>query len=355
MSYFFAILKNETEEDHQGWLNACKHGKYNVRFKIIDMTRNDWLEHVVSEDFDCFLARPPAGISYFKQLYDERIYAIHNLLKKKIYPSYDEMVIYENKRMLFYWLAAHKIPHPRTWILYHRDEALKFVTDCTLPIVAKTAIGASGSGVLIIRDTTRLRRYIDRAFSEKGILRKWGPNLRKGDLLKRVVSRLQNIPQSYDYFRKKHASAAMSRERWFVIFQEYIQCDFEWRAVRIGDSYFAHKKIRKRGEMFSGTSEVRWDAPPERLLNFVKYVCDTGKFLSQAVDIFEDEHGNYLVNELQCFFGSKHPHQMILNGKPGRYIDRDGRWIFEEGNFNTNDSFDLRLAHVIQLLETGRL
>lgn len=355
MSYCFAILKNETEEDHQGWLHACRNRKHNVRCKVIDMTKNDWLEHVVADDFDCFLARPPSATSHFKQLYDERMFIIHDVLHKKVYPSLMEMLIYENKKMLLYWLNAYSIPHPRTWIFYHKEEALQFITKTTLPIVTKSAIGASGSGVEIIRDKARLKRYIDRIFSEKGVMRRWGPNLRKGDVVKRVVARLQNIPESYRYFRNKYTSAAMSPQRWFVIFQEYIHCDFEWRVVRIGDSYFGHKKIRKRGEMFSGTSEVRWDAPPERLLNFVKYVCDTGKFLSQAVDIFEDENGQYLVNELQCFFGSKHPHQMILNGKPGRYIDRDGRWIFEEGNFNTHDSFDLRLAHVIQLLENNML
>ncbi len=355
MDYFFAILKNEADEDHQGWIQACENGKYNISYKIIDITQNDWLENILSENFDCFLTKPPGITSHFKKLYDERVYIIHNVLKKKIYPTYEEILIYENKRMLTYWLEANKIPHPKTWIFYHKDEANQFIENCTLPIVAKTAIGASGSGVKIIKNRKKLKNYIDAAFSTKGIVRKWGPNLRKGDIGKRFVKRLRNIFQSYRYFRNKYISSTIDPQRWFVIFQEYIKCDFEWRAVRIGESYFAHKKLRRLGEMFSGTSKVKWDVPPEKLLDFVKYVCDKRNFLSQAIDIFEDENGQYLVNEMQCFFGSKNPHQMVIHGRPGRYINKNGRWIFEEGIFNINNSYNLRLDHVIQLLKDRKL
>jgi hypothetical protein len=355
IGYNFTILKNETDEDHQEWINACENTKYNVTYKIIDITKSDWLEQVLDTNSDCYLTRPPAVIGYFKQLYDERLYILNGVLNKKIYPSYLENLIYENKRLLSYWVEANEIPHPKTWIFYHKNEALRFIDECCLPIAAKTAIGASGSGVKIFRNKSSLKKYIEQVFSEKGFMRKWGPNLRRGEVWKRFVNRIENIPDSYKYFRNKYISMSKSLHQWHVILQEYIDCDFEWRAVRIGGSYFAHKKIRKKGELFSGTSEVSWDPPPERLLNFVKYVCDKGKFLSQAIDIFENKGGQYLVNELQCFFGSKNPHQMILNGKPGRYIYEKGQWIFEQGNFNTNNSFDLRLKHVISLLRDKKL
>ena len=188
-------------------------------------------------------------------------------------------------------------------------------------------------------------------FSGKGITRKWGINWRKGDLGKRLLNRLKNLPGFIRYMHKKRADATMEPQKWHVIFQEYIQSDFEWRCVRIGDSFFGHKKLAGRGEMKSGTSKVSWDPPPEKLLNFVKHVTDKGNFLSQAIDIFEDSRGNYLVNELQAFWGSKNQHQMIINGKPGRYILKDYQWAFEEGEFNTNNSYDLRLDHVINILK----
>jgi len=354
MTYHFAILKNETKDDHREWVRACESSEHDIRYKVIDVFADNWLENAFGENYDCFLARPPRSVAYYKHLYDERLFIINRIFKKSIYPSYGELLIYENKRMLSLWLDTHDIPHPRTWIFGELDKALEFASQCALPVVAKTSIGASGSGVRMIRDRKGIQKYIARIFSDKGITRKWGPNLRRGELWKRFVRRLKNIPDAYRYFRDKRA-AALSRQRGFAILQEYIPVKDEWRCVRICDSYFGHKKLRGRGEMFSGTSKVAWEKPPERLLNFVKDVCDKGDFLSQAVDIFETESGAYLVNELQCFFGSKNPHQMIIDGQPGRYILENGEWVFEQGNFNTNNSFDLRLKHVIKLLERGLL
>ena len=46
---------------------------------------------------------------------------------------------------------------------------------------------------------------------------------------------------------------------------------------------------------------------------------------------------------------------MIIDGKPGRYILKNSKWIFEEGNFNKNNSYNLRLENVINLLQNNEL
>ena len=52
----------------------------------------------------------------------------------------------------------------------------------------------------------------------------------------------------------------------------YIPHDFEWRCVRIGDSYFAHRK-RKLGDKASGTKGIDYVNPPESLLDFTRDLC----------------------------------------------------------------------------------
>ena len=74
-------------------------------------------------------------------------------------------------------------------------------------------------------------------------------------------------------------------------------------------------------------------------------------FWSQAVDLFYDKDRGYLVNELQCFWGSKNPHQMIKDDKPGRFVYKNNKWLFEEGKFNENNSYNLRLQHILKLLD----
>ncbi len=101
--------------------------------------------------------------------------------------------------------------------------------------------------------------------------------------------------------------------------------------------------------MASGTKNKIYDNPPMALFDFMKEICDETGFYSQAVDIFEAPNGGYLVNEIQTIFGQSDEYQMIVDGKRGRYIYNQG-WIFEEGDFNTNKSYDLRIEHALELL-----
>ena len=351
MKFNFAILKNESSSDHLPWIAACEEKKDFINYKIIDLSHHDWFERISEENIDCFLCRPSDKTGYFKQMYDERLYTINVILNKMIYPSFEEIIIYENKRMLSYWLKANNIPHPRTEIFYSKEEAKIFAQNCDFPVVAKTPIGASGSGVVIIKSKNALNSYINRAFSSRGIKRHWGINLGKENLHERGLNALKDFTSFYKKIERRFKTTKSDPHRWHVIFQEYIKCDYEWRAVKVGDSYFAHKKLKNKGDKFSGTTMVGWDGPSKELLNFVKIVCDKRNFFSQAVDVFEPKNGLFYVNELQCFFGSRNPHQMILNGKPGRYRLINGEWVFEQGSFNTNNSYDLRLEHVIKLLQ----
>jgi len=89
-------------------------------------------------------------------------------------------------------------------------------------------------------------------------------------------------------------------------------------------------------------------------LYFVRDLTDRAGFYSQAVDLFEPSEGQYLVNEMQCIFGQSDPHQMLADDRPGRYVFRDSRWSFEEGNFNTNESYDLRVNWIIEQLNHSK-
>jgi len=349
--YKIAILKNETDEDHLEWVKACENYSNQVEYDVIDLITENWMEKVREKEYDFFLTRPPGRIAYYKQLYDERVYIIANVLNLPVYPTIDEQLIYENKRMLAYFLKARNIPHPKTSVFYKEQEAINFIRKSSFPLVAKTNIGAGGSGVKILKSEQEALDYIKNSFSEKGIKRSFGPNIRKGNYLKRLKKRLGNISDTVDYFKEKKRAATIEPQKWFVIFQEYIESDYEWRCVVINNSYFGHKKLRSIGEKISGTSNVSWEIPDENLLNFLKKIVDENGFWSQAIDLFNDKQRGYLVNELQCFWGSKNPHQMIKEGKPGRFIHKNGQWIFEEGNFNRNNSFDLRLQHVLELIE----
>jgi len=341
------ILANESTDEHTIWNKACADFKTDVTCRVVYLTRDNWLQEVTKEPADCLLAKPGGTIDYFKELYDERLRILADELGYMVYPSLQEIYVYENKRYLSYWLKAKAVPHPETHVFYHQDEAMQFVRSARLPLVAKLNIGASGNGVVILKDRSSADDYVERIFGE-GVSARTGPRVDKGKMMQRTFYMLTH-PTKLRARLSKYKSVAANPQKGFCIFQEFIPHTFEWRVVRIGDSFFAHKKMVK-GEKASGSLIKGYDNPPLSLFDFSKEITDRVQFRSQALDIFETADGRYLVNEMQCIFGQSDPYQMLVDDKPGRYIHVNGQWIFEEGMFNQNESFNLRLKDVLFLL-----
>jgi hypothetical protein len=106
----------------------------------------------------------------------------------------------------------------------------------------------------------------------------------------------------------------------------------------------------KKGDMASGSLVKDYTPPSPDLLDFIREVTSLRGFLSQAVDLFVAPDGSYLVNEMQCLFGQSDPYQMLVDGKPGRYVWRNENWVFEAGDFNRVESYLLRLEHFVRML-----
>lgn len=342
----FVILTNEIAGSEQKWKIACE--KLNLDFIVVDVSRANWLEQIENYKPDILLTRPAGLTSPFKILYDERLEILVNELNYFCFPSLKEVLIYENKKYFSYWLKANKIPHPETSVFYFEKEALDWVNSnkIKLPIVAKTNIGASGSGVVILDTKEELINYIQSTFSGKGATKRVGPNLKKGRVLQRGI-RLLSKPKALFKKIDVYKARALDVQKDFALFQKHIPHSFEWRVVRMGNSFFAHKKLML-GNMTSGSLLKDYGNPPLELLDFVKAITDKHQLFSQAVDVFETQEG-YLVNEMQCIFGQSDAYQMKVDDCVGRYLYENESWKFEAGDFNTNESYDLRLQSAIEL------
>lgn len=348
-----AILKVEIDKDYALWETVCHEMRDHVEWESIDIDRSDWLQRIQRGRFDGLLAMPPGITNAYKGMYDERVNILNTVLGLPVFPSMEEISVYENKKYLSYWLAANGIPHPKTWVFYQEQEAIDFAAKAKMPIVGKTNVGASGRGVTIVKSNAEAIEYVKNTFSGKGSMRSTGPNLRKKGLAMRALKKLAN-PKAF-MARLQHYKAEGSEvQKDYVILQEHIPHSWEWRCVRIGDSFFAHKKMVK-GEKASGSLIKGYENPSFALLDFVKEVTDKRHFMSQSVDIFETADGHYLVNEMQCTFGQSDPYQMLVDGVPGRYRRIDDEWVFEPGDFNKYQSFLLRLEYFIEVLTQNQL
>lgn len=343
------ILANELEDDHLPWIKACQGRADRVDFQVVRLTSPGWFEEIMSSSARFLLAKPGGLTPLFKQLYDERVYIIAETARFTIFPSPVEIYLYENKRLLSYWLEMNGIPHPSTWVFYDYKQAENFIASTGFPVVAKTNIGASGSGVSILRSAAEAEDHLSETFHGKGSPQRTGPNFEKGHILRRGMHYVIH-PADIGKKLKVYRTRSESLQKGFVLFQEYIPHDFEWRVVRIGDSFFAHKKIRLKDKA-SGTLMKIYDNPPLGLLEFVRDITDRHKMYSQAVDLFESDRG-YLVNELQCIFGQSDPYQMKVDGIAGRYRHSGSGWIFEEGDWARNQCYDLRLDYLLNTFVT---
>lgn len=342
------IFRNEAADDHLPWVEACKRRQGEVEAEVIDLIASDWLEKFRMKEYDLVLLRPPGRTEKYKRLYDERTYILYNYSGVPVYPSLNEVLIYENKRFLSDWLNINNIPHPRTRVFFDRKEALAYAgPGIGLPLVAKTNIGASGNGVRFIHNNEELHDYIIDAFS-KGVGVRTGPKLHKGSLSGKLIKAIT----TRGFLKKRMGEYMASYEnpqRGFVIFQEFVPHEFEWRCVRIGGSFFAHKKLA-RNNMSSGTLLKGYDPVPASLLNFIREVTERTGLSSVSIDLF-DRNGQYLVNEIQCFFGQSDPYQMLVESVPGRYRYLNEKWAFEAGDFASNACYDLRLEHALGLVK----
>ncbi|MBM3428273.1 MAG: hypothetical protein FJX95_05775 [Bacteroidetes bacterium] len=339
------ILKSESDRNFNLWLEAIHSLEPKCEVSVIDVfSDRDW--KILSEKKGGILLATASGRSqWMKRVYDEKVWVISQNPNWMVYPPVQEIFLFENKKLLRDWLLIHDIPHPRTSVFFHPDEAKNLEINLRFPVVVKTNIGASGSGVKIIHDLKSYQEYCTAAFGV-GLRYKSGPKWFKGSIfrkLRKVISNPRFISQRLNEY--KISKAEVQRDMLFV--QEFIPHQFEWRCVVIGDSYFAHKKIAV-DNMSSGTLIKGYDKVPFELLEFIHVTMKKTGLISACIDVFESD-GGFLVNEVQTFFGQSDPYQMIIDDAPGRYVKSRDSWIFEAGDFNRFENYLLRFEHALSL------
>jgi len=314
--YTLGII-SEFAHSHKHYIAACR--EMDVSYKVLDITGSDWVEVIRNCQCDAFLVWPSPLITIWKQMYDERLKVMVDDMGKMIFPSYDELWMWESKRRMRDWLVAHNVPHPRTWVFFNLDRVKQFLQSARFPVVFKPDFGDCARAVKILRSKKEALRILNKV---------WTSGLR--------------LPGAH-HLDVQWGSALL---------QEYLPDVNEWRVIRIGESYFGYKK-QKRGDFHSGSHGVIFADPPRKLLNLARCITDIGGFRSMSLDIFETVDGHYYINELQTVFGrDPWDHQMEVNGKPGRYVydQSDRQWSFEEGIFTENACCNLRVECLLEML-----
>ena len=328
MTVKIGILDSFTDVARDNLIEACQ--ELGVDHEVVDILSADWLDIVRSSNCDGYFPSPSDRYEEQNAVYMERVYFLNQEMGLPIYPSYRELRLYENKRNMDAWLDLHGLPHPPTRVFIKKDEALTFVKNTDYPLVFKANVGSSARGVSIVRSRREAVHIVHKIFG------RISPNHAKG-YIKPKPGRLIRATQSG------------RAQRHYVIIQDLMDVKWEWRLIRIGESYFGHQKLL-RGQFASGSDLVGWVKPPDHLLRLAKEVFDRGEFRCMAMDVFETENGQFLINELQTVFGSYDDSQMYIDGTPGRFLEREGKFVFDEGVFNRCGSCLLRVEDFLRQL-----
>lgn len=321
---------------HKGYIDYIKACDYlNIEYEIVDILSDNWISNLKesAQHVDGFLAKPLCYFQEDKDIYDERIYAIEKYLKKPIYPNVDALYLYESKRKMASFLEFYDIPHVKTRIFLNKESATKYFESAQFPLVQKSNFGSGGNTVTYIKNKSQAKKLTKKAFGTA-----------RGGFCTGIMPHMEKFPIIPLWgISQKH----------YMIVQDYHQIKWEWRILKIGNTYQGHQKLLKNGKA-SGSGLVGWVAPPKHLLYMVKDICEKGNFDVMDVDIFETEDGQFLVNELQAIFGSYLPYQMKINNVPCRYVysETDG-FVFEKGEFNIFGSKLLFVEDFIDKLKSG--
>ncbi|MFR6541227.1 MAG: hypothetical protein ACLUPL_01435 [Butyricimonas virosa] len=315
----------------ESYRKACE--ELNIDYVMVSIRSADWMGNIknVIDDVDGFIASPPCSYQEFKTIYDERLFFIDQFFKKPIYPNFRSCYIYESKRNMAAFLEFYNIPHAKTKVFTKKSIAKDYLKRAVYPLVIKANIGAGGKAVDIVSSYCKARRIVNKSFGfYKGLFCTGNkPSLSKFGIPIKISG---------------------SGQRHFLIIQDFHKIKWEWRILKIGNSYFGHQKLLK-GNKASGSGLVGWVMPPDEVLYLAKDICEKGGFDVMDVDIFETIDGKFLVNELQAQFGSYLDYQMMVDNQPGRLVySEENGFVWEEGIFNKHNSCMLKVENFLEIL-----
>jgi hypothetical protein len=300
-------------------MSACD--TLRVEYQIYDIKNPDLYKEIFSGELAGLFIIPVFENYVIRNIFHETVHLLVSESKIPIYPSVRELDLYESKRTLTNFLKINNIPHPSTSIFYDCETAMKFIEKMSYPAVFKTNIGASASGVEIVRNNKQAIRLANQIFNK--------------------------------YYLRKMETDIRNSEWGYMLIQEYIKEVNEHRIIKIGESWFGHQKWKRDNQEFlSGSGVTKWRVPSRKILDFCNDIAVRHGFTTMSFDVFENIDGELMINELQTWFGSYNPSQMYTDdGIPGRYIKTEGEWSFEPGLFNVNGSVLLRIVDFISSIE----
>lgn len=262
-----------------------------IAHRIISVKRNGWQEKL--EGLDAFIWRPIMGDSSSMAA----IRAVIPLIESMgitCFPNAMMLWLYNDKIRETFFLKQYGYPMPATFISYDEQEAVAFAEQTTYPIIIKTHMGASSSGVKLLRTKRKALSLLHRVFAKPSVLDKalvkyyYIPRLKKGNFLLERRFRFRDFCPRYAYF------------------QEFIETGEDWRITTLGRNLISVFVRRNRPGDFRASGSGLWeklteDKLPKEACDMALEISNYHRFTSMTYDFMPTSNG-WVIGEISFTF-----------------------------------------------------
>lgn len=270
-----------------------------IEYEYFDIHSSLWLDNI--RDYDVVIFRPDCNPHSLDEA-RKKIWIL-NQLGIKTFPSYKDILLYEDKIMSHFFFKINNIPEIKTVVSYSESECELTQKLVGCPCVSKFPVGASSSGVSLIKTSNAFQKFYRKAFSYKG------------------------IKTYYHYLRQKG----------YIYCQEFIDdANYDLRVIVVGKSLFGYYRLPNKGDFrASGSGNYLKKDIPVKALDLAWNIRSKYGSPLLAVDfLFSESKKQYSVIETSIFIGVETDCQLVVDDIPGRYVRVDkGQYKFEKGRF----------------------
>lgn len=272
-----------------------------IPYTYFDIHSSTWMQDAKNIDF---LIWRPMSSPWELEEAREKIYFIEKHLNKFVYPSYSEVVFYENKLLQYYTLKDMGFPIVETFISSDYDEVLAWIENAAYPFVSKIKEGSASQGVMLLPDRKTARRHVEKIF--RGGRQTYWPCL---------------------------------KQKNYVYFQKYLENEgFDLRIIAVDENHIFgyYREVPKGDFRASGMGLIVKKELQKEAVRIAVDVTKQLNFMGLSVDfLLSKEDGRFYIIEASNFIKIETDSQLMINGTSGRYryVSESDSLVFEKGNY----------------------
>lgn len=232
-----------------------------------------------------------------------------------IFPNYTTVWHYDDKISQKYLFEALNIPHSPTHVFYEKDEAFKWLSKASFPLVFKLRGGAGSSNVVLLKNLKDANHYVNIMFTKgmepvRSAFFDFKNKLKRHSIKRDWVETLKRLPVTIQNIMS--INSKVPREKGYFLVQDFLPDNsFDTRVTIIGNKAFAFRRYNRTNDFrASGSGNIDYTIEEIDKRAIILAFESAKKIGSQsmAFDIIFDQKSMPVVLEICYVYASEAIH-----------------------------------------------